>query len=454
MREAIRNLSLIVAVLLTVLVAGAQQTVVLHNVRLIDGSGAPAREHMDIAMRDGIILQVGASIARHPGERIVNLSGKTVMPGLITAHSHLGVLENNTVNTATAFNAPNVIASLRQFERYGVTTVLSLGTNGDLIYALREQQREGNLGGATILTAGRGIGAFGPGAAPPFKLAADQIDRPTTPEEARRDVDVYATHHVDIVKVWVDSFHGKANEMSPEIYSAVINEAHKEHLHVAAHEYALEDARRLVNDGVDVLAHSIRDKPVDSAFIQSMIQHHTWYIPTLSLDEEFYIYATQPTIMQSRFFRDAAGPQLLAKFEAPDYAPSTMASPDTKQHQQDEAIGQQNLKALYDAGVLVAFGTDSGAVPGRIPGFSEHRELEDLVSAGLTPLQAITDATGQTGQLIHVLDPILNIGMISQGYSADLVVLNADPLADIRNTRKISAVYHRGRLIPNPAPQD
>jgi imidazolonepropionase-like amidohydrolase len=131
-----------------------------------------------------------------------------------------------------------------------------------------------------------------------------------------------------------------------------------------------------------------------------------------------------------------------------------MASPDTKQHQQDEAIGQQNLKALYDAGVLVAFGTDSGAVPGRIPGFSEHRELEDLVSAGLTPLQAITDATGQTGQLIHVLDPILNIGMISQGYSADLVVLNADPLADIRNTRKISAVYHRGRLIPNPAPQD
>jgi imidazolonepropionase-like amidohydrolase len=114
----------------------------------------------------------------------------------------------------------------------------------------------------------------------------------------------------------------------------------------------------------------------------------------------------------------------------------------------------KNLKTLYDAGVNVAFGTDSGAVPGRIPGFSEHRELEDLVAAGLTPLQAITVATGQTGRLIHTLNPKLNVGLIQPDYSADLIILNADPLMNIRNTRHINSVYHHGTLVPNAPPQN
>jgi imidazolonepropionase-like amidohydrolase len=102
----------------------------------------------------------------------------------------------------------------------------------------------------------------------------------------------------------------------------------------------------------------------------------------------------------------------------------------------------------------VAFGTDSGAVPGRIPGFSEHRELEDLVAAGITPLQAITVATGQTGRLIHALNSKLNVGLIQQDYAADLIILDADPLMDIRNTRQINAVYHHGVLVPNTPPEN
>lgn len=374
------------------------------------------------------------------------------MPGLISAHSHVGVLENNAVNSATAYNLPNVTAALMQFERYGVTTVLTLGMNRDLVYSLRDQQHAGTLGGATILTAGRGIGV--PGGAPPVPAAPDQVDRPATPDEARRDVETFAEHHADIVKIWVDPLHGKAPEMNPSVYAAAIDEAHKNRMHVAAHEYALDDARQLVNDGVDVLAHSVRDRAVDPAFVTSMLQHHTWYIPTLALDEAFYIYATDPAIMQSAFFRQAAGPQLLAKLQAPDYAAKTLSDPSTKQHQQDETTARKNLKVLYDAGVLIASGTDSGASPGRIPGFSEHRELEDLVAAGLTPLQAITDATGSTGQLLHVLDPTLNVGMIAPGFSADIIVLAADPLTDIRNTQKIEAIYHHGHLVANPAPQN
>jgi imidazolonepropionase-like amidohydrolase len=433
-------------------VLAQQQSIVLQDATLIDGTGAGPRAHVDITLRNGLIQTIAPTSSHHPGAHVILCTGKTVLPGLISAHSHLGVLEANATPSATAYNLPNVTAALNQFERYGVTTILSLGLNRDLVYQLRAEQRAGTLGGATILTAGRGIGV--PGGAPPLDAAPDQVYRPATPAEARQEVDTFAAEHTDIVKIWVDPLHGKAPGMSPAIYAAVIDEAHQHHLHVAAHEYELADARQLVDDGIDVLAHSVRDQPVDQAFTHDMLSHHTWYIPTLALDEAFYLYATHPEIMQSNFFRQAAGPQLLAKLEAPDYASKTLAASDTKQHQQDHAIAMQNLKTLYDAGILIAFGTDSGAVPGRIPGFSEHRELEDLVTAGLTPLQALTDATGDTGRLLHLLDPTVNVGLISPGFSADLIVLDADPLADVRNTRRIDAVYHRGNLIPNPAPQN
>lgn len=436
------------------LVASAQQRpVVLHNATLVDGTGSPARPHVDITFSKGLIDSVKPASNNAPkGATIVDCSGKTVIPGLISAHSHLGVIINNAEPSANAFTTENVTAALNQFERYGVTTILSLGLNRDLVYDLRDQQHAGKLGGATILTAGRGIGV--PNGAPPLAVAADQVDRPTTPDEARHDVDDFATHHADIVKIWVDPLHGRAPAMDPAIYSAVIDEAHKHHLHVAAHVYALADARQLITDNVDVVAHSVRDQPVDQAFIQSMIQHNTWYIPTLALDESFYLYATDPQIMQSSFFQQAAGPQLLAKLQAPDYISNTLAAPQTKQAQADHAIALKNLKTLYDAGVSVAFGTDSGAVPGRIPGFGEHRELEDLVTAGLTPLQAITLATGQTGRLIHALNPKFNLGLIAPDYSADLIIVSGDPLMDIRNTRHIEAVYHQGKLVPNPAPHN
>jgi imidazolonepropionase-like amidohydrolase len=408
---------------------------------------------MDVTFAAGLIESIAPTSSTTPqGVTIIDCSGKTLIPGLISAHSHLGVLEANATPSATAFNLPNVTAALNQFERYGVTTIVSLGLNRDLVYELRAQQRSGALGGATILTAGRGIGV--PGGAPPLMVAKDQVDLPTTADQARADVDTFAARHADIVKIWVDPLHNKAPEMQPSIYEAVIDQAHKDHLRVAAHEYALKDAQTLVEDGIDVLAHSVRDQAVDAAFINSMLRHHTWYIPTLELDEAFYLYAREPSIMQSEFFKQAAGTQLLAKLTASDYAAKTLADKDTKQHQQDHALALQNFKALYDAGVHVAFGTDSGAVPGRIPGFSEHRELEDLVLSGLTPLEAITVATGSTGELLHTLDPTITVGLISPGYSADLILLTADPLTDIHNTRHIAAIYHHGRPVSNPAPQD
>ncbi len=125
------------------------------------------------------------------------------------------MLEANATPSTTAYNLPNVTAALTQFERYGITTIVSLGMNRDVVYELRARQRAGTLGGATLLTAGRGIGV--PGGAPPLPGADDQIFRPNTAEEARADVDNFAAHHADIVKIWVEPLHGKAPEMKPSI---------------------------------------------------------------------------------------------------------------------------------------------------------------------------------------------------------------------------------------------
>jgi imidazolonepropionase-like amidohydrolase len=423
------------------------QTVLLRDVRLIDGTGAPPQEHVSLLLQDGRIEKIGTTMAVPKGATVRELAGKTVMPGLISAHSHLGLIVDDAESSAMGYTRENVTAQLKQFERYGVTTIMSLGANRDLVYELREEQKKGRLSGATIFTAGRGIGV--PRGAPGLAVADDQVYRPATVEEARKNVDELAGHRADIVKIWVDDVHGTVPKMKPEIWKAVIDEAHKKHLRVAAHVYALSDAKQLVADGVDVLAHSVRDQVVDNAFVEAMKAHKVWYVPTFSVDESFFVYAERPAFMETKFFQEAAGPKLMAKFDAPGYAEKINHDPQTEQHRKDFLVGQQNLKRLFDAGVQVGFGTDSGALPGRIPGFAEHRELELMVQAGLTPMQAITAATGENAKLLHSPDR----GTIAVGKRADLLVLDADPLIDIRNTQKIVAVYHDGRNVEDlPGP--
>ena len=181
--------------------------------------------------------------------------------------------------------------------------MLSLGLNRDLLYPIREQQHQGKLDGATVLTADRGIGV--PDAAPPLPAQPDQLYRPATPAEARLAVDAMAKRHADMVKIWVDSLGGTKPAMSPEIYKAVIEEAHKRHLHVAAHVYYLADAKSLVEDGVDVLAHSVRDKPADQELISAMKRRRVSYIPTFTVDESFYIYAETPRVHADRLFQES-----------------------------------------------------------------------------------------------------------------------------------------------------
>jgi imidazolonepropionase-like amidohydrolase len=258
-----------------------------------------------------------------------------------------------------------------------------------------------------------------------------------------------ATRHADIVKVWVDSVGGTKPAMSPEIYRAVIEEAHKRHLHVAAHVYYLADAKSLVSAGVDVLAHSVRDKPIDSELIAAMKRRGVWYIPTFTVDESFYIYAQHPGFMQLDFFKDALPPAVLTMLTSDAYSQKVNQDPKTEQHKADFAMDRVNMKAVYDAGIRVGFGTDSGAYATRIPGFSEHRELEDMVQAGLTPMQAIVCATQNNAALLGIE---ATRGTLRPGKRADLIVLAANPLDDITNTRSIVTIFHDGRTVAPRVP--
>ena len=323
--------------------------------------------------------------------------------------------------------------------------MLSLGLNRNLIYPIRAEQQAGTLDGATVFVADHGIGVKD--GAPPIPHQPDQLDLPTTPAEARQDVDAAAARHTNFIKIWVDSLYGTKPTMQPDISQAAIDEAHKDHIPIAAHIFYLADAQRLVDGGINVLAHSVRDQPINQAFISAAKQHAIFYIPTLTVDESFYTYAEHPAFMDTTFFRNAANPEQYALLTSPAYAQKVHSDPLTAQHQKDHAIAAANLKTAYAAGLKVAFGTDSGANPYRIPGFAEHHELALMVEAGLTPMQALTAATATNAQLLGIA---AHTGTLAVGHQADLILLGANPLDDIHNTEKIVATWHNGRRISPP----
>jgi imidazolonepropionase-like amidohydrolase len=416
--------------------------IALEGATLIDGTGGPAIAKSVLVIQGDRIVAVGKHGKVHYPKtaRVVDAQGKTIIPGLINAHGHLGLVVG-AAQRADAYTAVNLESELMQYEQYGVTSMLSLGLNRDLLYELRERQSAGDVSGASIFTADRGLGV--PDGIPPFALASDQLYRPATAEEARADVQAMAARHADIVKLWLDDSYGKYPKMQPAIYKAILDECRNRGLRVAAHVFYLNDAKALVRDGIDVLAHSIRDRDVDPEFIKMMKDGGVLYIPTLTVDESFFIFAEHPEVMSDSFFQLAAGPELLKMLQSPEYREKVEADPNLPKYKAALATGMRNLKTLQDAGVRIAFGTDSGAFPVRIPGWAEHRELELMVRAGLTPTQALTAATRGSAAVLGTSDR----GTLEVGKRADFLVLAANPLNDIRNTRKMVTVWHGGREV-------
>jgi len=317
--------------------------------------------------------------------------------------------------------------------------VVSMGTDKDFVLQMRDKQRaSGRPGETRIYSAGQGFvfkGGYGglPGVTPEV----------ATPAEVQPVVDKLAGEKVDIVKFWMDDHLGTKNKMPHEIGKAIIDDAHKKGLPVACHIFYLADAQAMTDAGVNGLAHSVRDQPVDQAFIDSMKKHGTWQIAaTLSREASMFVYAVTPPFASDPFFSRGASADAIRTIKSPAYQKTMASDPHFAHYRDFFETAKKNLKALADGGVKYGFGTDTGP-PGRFPGYFEHWEMELMVEAGLTPAQVVVAATSRAAEFLGAKE----LGTIEPGKWADLLVLDRNPLDDIKNTRAIHAVYIAGNQV-------
>lgn len=407
------------------LIVDARRTPIENSAFLVDG---------------GRIVKIGVKgkLKAPAGAARVDFSGQTVIPALIDPHVHLGYQKDLTYSAAN-FTRENVIDQLNRYAYAGVAAVLSMGTDlGDLPFEVRAQQDAGKLGGALWFTAGRGMAApnAGPGNAE-LKPSAYAL---TTVEQARQAVREQVARHVAFIKVWVDDRNGTVKKTPPEIYRAIIDESHKLGTRVVAHVYYLDDAKDLMRAGIDAFAHLVRDREMDDESIALAKQHRVFMMPNLGLAES-RTHADPPAWLDEPLFA-ATTPAALATRIRASYTGRTNDAA-----QKTYAIMQRNLAKLNAAGALIGFGADSGAVPDYFHAFNTHRELQLMVEAGMTPVQALTAVTVTSAAFLRLRDR----GTLDAGHSADFVVLDANPLDSIANTRKIARVYLRGQELDRPA---
>lgn len=428
--------------LAAVALPAAAEPILFENARVFDGQRD--RGITPVLIDGARIVHIGRPLpAAATGARRVDYTGKTLLPALVSDHAHVGNTQG-LEHGDRFYTRDNVVRDLRQFQRYGITTVTALGMNGADFFALRTEVNADPRLGAQLYGAGGGIGA--PDGAPPadsMGLRRDPVARPRTAEQARAAVATQHADGVDLIKLWVDDLGGKRPMMTPEVYRAAIAEAHARGLTVAAHIHDLDQARDLVDARVDILAHGIRDRAVDPMLARKMRDQGTWYIPTVAIDEANYWYAEHPQALQQPFLRQALHRDVLARWSQPEWQRAQLAGSGIPAARAAVATNLDNVRRLQAAGVKLGFGTDAGAMPHRVIGVAEHRELQLLVQAGLSPAQALQVATSQAADLLGLADR----GRIAAGKRADLLVLDADPLTDIANTQRIGAVWQAGQEV-------
>ena len=379
------------------------EVVAYEGARIVVGDGRVFQKGTLVV--DGAkILQAGADARAPAGAKRVDLSGKTVMPMIIDCHVHLSTTRDGLER------------DLKRRAWWGVSAALSLGLDGFENLEVRKQVSPGT---ARFFSAGRGITMPEPGrTTAPFWV--------TTPAEGRKAVDEDAAHKVDIIKIWVDTRDGKFKKLSPELYGPIIDEAHKRGLRVIAHLFDLEDAKGLIRAGVDAFAHGVRDKDIDDEFV-AMFKAHPKLVLTPNLPE-------RGVKVDMSWLKPGVSPEDFAKIEK--------GNVDDSKAQAFYGIQARNLAKLNAAGARIVLGTD-----GNRP-WGPHEEMLDMASAGMTPAQVIVAATRNGAEFLHMSDA----GTLQTGKSADFIVLDANPLDDITNTRRIAQVVLRGATVDRSQP--
>lgn len=401
-----RNLKFTAAIALAAAVglAGpvAAQNLVFEGGRVIVGDGSAPIENASVVVENGKITQVGpaASTKAPAGATRIDAKGKTIMPTFVNVHEHLSQTKEG------------LEADMKRRAYFGVSASMSLGIdNTDVPFQFRAAQPAGS---PRYFTAGRGITMPEPGRGQePYWI--------TTAAEGLKAVQENAAKKVDIIKIWVDDRDEKYKKLTPDLYGPIIAAAHKAGLRVTAHIFDLSDAKGLLRANVDAFAHGVRDTDVDDEFMGLLKQK-----PNFVLNPNM---GARGAVADVSWLKAALPAAEYAKVEAGNVANEATA----KAH----AIQARNLKRMVDAGCIIAMGTD-----GNTP-YAPHFELEDMVLAGVSPMKALVSATGDAAKFLRIPDS----GTISVGKTADILVLDGNPLEDIKNTRKINSVYLKGAAV-------
>ena len=411
---------------------------VFEGARLITGDGSAPIEDAAFVVENSRITAVGrrGEVAAPAGAAHVDLTGKTAMPAIVDAHGHPGFLDAVTGQLSKAnFTRENYIDHLVRYAYHGIAATISTGTDmGELAYQLRAEVIPN---AALIRTVGLGL-AY-PGSGPADSSRNDVPYAVTSVAQARKAVQDLAPHKPDFVKIWVDSPNGRQQKLTPEMFTAAVDEARKHGLPSIAHVFDLADAKLLVRAGVEGFLHSIRDQEVDDEFIRLAKERDIWITPNLGGINRVSLIRENgtPAWFDEPLVRETIAPALI-RARAQMY--------ETRKREGGAArpvFDAINVRKLHAAGVRQVLGSDAAGDGNRWLGLHTLLEFDNMVAAGFTPMEMIVAATRDSAKVLR-LD---QLGMVAAGKSADFIVLDANPLDNIANVRKINAVYLRGEAV-------
>jgi imidazolonepropionase-like amidohydrolase len=417
---------------------------VVRGATVIDGTGGSARTATDVFVRDGRIVEVGRRLTVPSGTREVDAAGAWVVPGLIDVHVHL---DTPMVFQVTDDEKARILDhNPRAFLYNGVTTVLNVSSAPEWIFELRSRQQDGRVLSPRIFATGRSI-------TPEGGWGSRHGGALTDGAGARAAVKQYIDMGADAIKLIVEDglgHSGTYTEVSDEMLRAAADEAMKAKRPVVVHAINLHEYKRALAIRPRAIIHGLEDPvPAGDSLVADLKAAGVFVAPTLSLWDAFNSHERHPERFEDAALSGSVPPFLLANMRRPDYrAVEKKRFLDVARMDaytwadRHMPIFKANTLAMHKAGVKIAVGTDAGGPVGyNFQGYNTIREMELLVEAGLSPMDVLVAATRTGAELIGADD---RLGTIAPGKLADLVILDANPLTDIRNIRRIRTVVLGG----------